>query len=413
MHTPVTANDIRLIPYSPAYERDELEIRVQVHGNGAVAIPLALDGEPLTTLYATVQDGEYTLLTFRLPLAGRAGQHTLQVGEASVPLTVLGEDPLPLLDGGMLMLGPPNDRDGCDFYREASKAYTDEDWKQYIIHMAKLGMSCIIVMVSHQYLTLERREITAHYPSALYPHSDVAANDPLAAVLQAAGENGMQVFLGLGNMYGHNATPVEAQEIYERYHTYPAFYGWYLAEEFGMNAEDLPRWERYKEIVPTLRKLAPAMPVLVSPYCAPCKEFGEYLKTDADVDIIMPQDQCRSSWAPLTFSEKLFRDLENVCRAAGKHAWANCEAFDWIGNLQATSFNGQGKYLTALYLGGGIEGRNGFDKQLRTVRPYVEKISTFMLNGFFAPPAVKPICGGAAALKQYLDYIAYREKIMK
>lgn len=413
MRTPITENDVRLIPYSPAYERDELEIRVQVRGDGAVEVPLALDGEPIATLCETVQEGEYALLTYRLPLSGRAGIHTLQVGEAAVPLTVRGEEPLPLLDGGLLMLGPPNDRDGCDFYREASKSYTDEQWKRYIIEMSKIGMSCIVVMVSHQYLTLEHRDLAAHYPSKLYPKSDLAAEDALAAVLQAAGECGMQVFLGLGNMYGHRATPADAEEIFERYHTYPAFYGWYLAEEFGMNKEDLHRWERYKEIIPTLRRLAPAMPVLVSPYCSPCEEFGEYLKTDADVDIIMPQDQCRSSWASLQFSETLFRNLERMCRAAGKHAWANCESFDWIGNLQATSFNGQGKYLTALYLGGGIEGPNGFDKQLRTVRPFVEKISTFMLNGFFAPPALKPLCGGAAALKQYLDYVAYRERVMK
>jgi len=114
----------------------------------------------------------------------------------------------------------------------------------------------------------------------------------------------------------------------------------------------------------------------------------------------------------LEASEKLFRDLQAVCRAAGKHAWANCESFDWIGNLQAKNFNGEGKYLTARYLGGGMVGKKGFDKQLRTVRPFVEKISTFMLNGFFAPPSIKPICGGAPALKQYLDYCAYREQVM-
>lgn len=415
MRHPITENDVRLIPYSPAYERDALEIRVQVRGtaDGQTVVPLMLDGEPLATLQGTVTQGEYSLLTYRLPLTGRAGYHTLHVGEADVPLTVLGEDPLPLLDGGMLMLGPPNDRDGCDFYREASKSYTDAQWKQYVTEMAKIGMSCIVVMVSHQYLTLEHRDIAAHYPSKLYPKSDLAAEDALAAVLQAAGECGMQVFLGLGNMYGHRATEKDAEELFARYRNYPAFYGWYLAEEFGMNKEDLHRWERYKEIIPTLRRLSPAMPVLVSPYCSPCEEFGEYLKTDADVDIIMPQDQCGSSWASLTAIEKQFRDLQKVCRAAGKHAWANCESFDWIGNLQATSFNGQGKYLTARYLGGGIEGPNGFDKQLRTVRPFVEKISTFMLNGFFAPPALKPICGGAPALKQYLDYRAYREKVMK
>lgn len=415
MFRPIAQNDVRLIPYSPAYERDELEIRVQVQGtaDGTANIPLLLDGKPLASLEGTVTDGEYTLLTYRLPLAGRAGIHTLTVGEAQVPLTVLGEEPLPLLDGGMLMLGPPNDRDGTDFFRDAVKSYTDTEWKRYVNEMGRIGMTSFIVMVSHQYLTLEKRDLAAHYPSKLYPKSDIAAEDPLAAILESAEESGMYVFLGLGNMYGHNATPADAEELFERYHKYTSFYGWYLAEEFGMNKEDLHRWERYKEIIPTLRKLAPAMPVLVSPYCTPCDEFGEYLKTDADVDIIMPQDQCCSSFTPLKTSEKLFRDLQRVCRAAGKHAWANCESFDWIGNLQAKNFNGEGKYLTARYLGGGMEGPNGFDRQLRTVRPFVEKISTFMLIGFFAPPSVLPICGGAAALKQYMDYVAYREKIMK
>jgi len=123
MRTPITENDVRLIPYSPAYERDDLEIRVQVRGtaHGHAEVPLLLDGEPLATVAGEVTPDGYTLLTYRLPLCGRAGIHTLTVGETEVPLTVLGEEPLPLLDGGMLTLGSPNDRYGCDFSREGLK----------------------------------------------------------------------------------------------------------------------------------------------------------------------------------------------------------------------------------------------------------------------------------------------------
>ena len=55
-------------------------------------------------------------------------------------------------------------------------------------------------------------------------------------------------------------------------------------------------------------------------------------------------------------------------------------------------------------------GEQGFDRQIKAAEPYVEKIMTFMLSGFFCPPDFTPVPGGQAAIDQYNAYVDYMKK---
>jgi len=418
-------HDIRLIPYSPAYERDELEVRVQVYnsgGDGSTDVVFMLDGEAFDKVNITVASGSYGLAKTFIALKDRAGEHTVSVkltnygdavcisSSAEMPITVYKE-PKPILDGGFIMLGPPNDRTVCDTYRDSVKSFTDDDWRRYVTEMKAIGQNCIMVMVAHQYLNIKTADVKAHYDSKLYPKSDIAADDPIAAILDEAGKNGQQVFIGVGNMYGYIGKPEDVEELFERYRGYKAFYGWYLALEFSMNfrsEKDEEKWNRYIPIVEKMRELSPVKPILTSPFAMPNEKFGEYLINEPYIDIMMPQDWVGQCAFTLEESVEMHRLLAPMCKAAKKHFWANCESFNWLYDENDKNK----KYLVPRHLGGGISGPEGFDKQIDIAFPYVEKIMTFMLNGFFTPPGFEPLCGGQAAVEQYNDYIEYMNKFI-
>ena len=76
-------------------------------------------------------------------------------GLVTLPLHVK-KQPKTLIEGGFIMIGPPNDRVCCDTFREALKSFTDDDWRRYISEMHKIGQDCIIIMVAHQYLEIQK-----------------------------------------------------------------------------------------------------------------------------------------------------------------------------------------------------------------------------------------------------------------
>ena len=418
--------DLRMIPYSPACESDELEIRAQAYnagGDGEVTFVFLLDGKELGRETVAAKGGAYAFARQYLLLAGKCGEHTVTVklegdadfknDTASLPLTVRAEQKI-LLDGGFIMLGPPNDRDACDTFRDALKQFTEDDWRRYISEMHKIGQDCIIIMVCHQFLTLKNRDIAAHYPSALYPKSDIASNDPIAAILEEAQKNGQQVFVGVGNNYGYTGTPDDICELFERYKAYSSFYGWYLALELPMNLsteKGIAMWQRYDELYDTIRALSPAKPILSSPYGMPSEMFGDYLVTEKNIDIMMPQDWAGQLQFTIEESEQMHRLLAPMCRRAHKHFWANCESFNFTdtedGQYLHLAWNTPKRYLVPRFRGGGMVGPEGFDKQMAVARPHVEKIMNFMLTGFFTPTGFTPVCGGEASVRQYEDYVAY------
>ena len=136
-------------------ESDELEIRVQVYNQADVEdtaeLIVLFDGEEIRSETLSVLPQSYGLSVCKLSMRGKAGKHEISVNGETVELEVVEKAPT-LLNGGFIMFGPPNDRDGCDPFRDDLKKMTDADWEKYVDEMHKMGADCIIITASAQYL---------------------------------------------------------------------------------------------------------------------------------------------------------------------------------------------------------------------------------------------------------------------
>lgn len=415
--------DVRFLPDSPAQEKDRLEMRTQIFNDGVtgrVKVSYIWDQVCVGTEELMIEGGNCGLSRCFLELKGKTGIHSVKVQITTDEGEVVYDDKEftfevreksePILDGGFVMLGPPNDRVCLDLFRDDLKKFTDKDWQHYISEVYNIGMEYIIINVSHQYLEIEKENLVAHYESKIYPKSDICSEDPIAAILEEAEKNGQKVFLGVGNNYAYIGTREELEEVYDRYCSYKAFYGWYLAGELSMDIQDdgsLSNWERFERMSQYAYELCPVKPILISPYGMPSEKYLDLLSQAEHIDIMMPQDWIGQCGFTFEESKVMHEKLYEICKASGKHFWANCESFNFTDEKEGN------RYLVPRFRGGGMMGEEGFDRQLELVRPYSEKIMTFMLSGFFLPENFSPECGGELARKQYCDYVHYRNQILE
>ena len=273
--------DACLLPYSPISENDRLEIRAQVFNSdtyGEVKVNFYFDTECIGCKIIGIDENSYGFANLFTDVKGKTGKHNITVlieaingnvlnSKVELPLEILAVKN-PTLDGGFVMLGPPNDRMPCDTYRKELKSFTDDDWKLFSFKMFEMGADCIIINVAHQYLTLKNKELTAHYPSELLPKSDIAAEDPISAILSVAEKEDKKVFIGVGNQFGHKGTKEEISELYQRYKHFTSFYGWYFATELRMDISDeveFQKWNLYNYLYDAAHELCPVKPILISP----------------------------------------------------------------------------------------------------------------------------------------------------
>lgn len=399
--------DIRLIPFSPVSENDILEIRVQGFNDGdcgETEVIFRIDDEVVSTQKIRVESQKYGFASCRVPMKDRCGNHKVYINGQSVDLDVLKEAK-PKLDGGFAMIGPPNDRVPVNALREDLKSFTDDDWGRYIDGLTEIGCKCIIFHNCQEYLLYNNfnpdpKDLRAHYNSKMYPKSDIKSDDPIGVVLKKAEEHGIQVFISVGNCFGHMAGSDDFYEMFELFGKYKSFYGWYLSNELDMKNFDMDGWEILRRQAKTIREISPVKPILVSPYEFPGEEVIEYMKTKDVFDIMMPQDCVGQGRLNLSQSDNMYKILSDVCAEIKKHLWANCEAFDFLDGV-----------LVPRFKNGGMDGEIGFVQQIQTVRPYVEKIMNFAYTGFFTPSGFVPKVGGDAAVKQFEDYKKYMESL--
>lgn len=418
--------DIAFIPFMPATTKDNVELRIQLKTTkpGALLDAIVLvDGKEIHSVKKQPVENFYFFNNFSYY---KEGAHSLCVrfresGQDGFEETNLSFDiekeRKPLLSGGFIMLGPPNDRMPCSTFTKSTKQMSEKDWERYINEMAKLGIKCIIITVTVQLHTMDG-ENTAHYDSKLYPRSDISAKDPIRAILRSAEANGQHVFIGLGHTYCGalpNTTDV-MDELHALYGDSPAFYGWYESEEVNMRQYNDKLWERWQTLRNHALSLSPVKPFFVSPYADGENNYDktgsihpEFLRRleagDASFDIIAPQDMVGHTieGGRLTVKEsgEMYRHLAKSCKIAQKHLWANCEAFDFNDDFQ----------LVPRFNGGGMNGENGYIQQIEAVHPYAEKIATFMLNGFFSPKGFEPVIGGERAIEQCEYYRSYKNSL--
>jgi uncharacterized protein DUF4434 len=435
--------DIKTIPSGEVFENDRLEIRFQVRNlsdqkrNIKVKLYLdeIVDEQLINEQLITAEANKFGFGNHFYNTKGNCGDHQIKVVlEFDDERLILNENIkiLPyrdnVLNGGFIMIGPPNDRIPCDTFRSDVKSLTDKQWQEQVDSWNEIGLKTLIITAAYQPISIASEELQAHYPSKLMPKTyDLAADDPFKAILSAAEKNGQQVFIGLGHFKEFERIDEMIAEIYEYYKGFKSFYGWYASYEASQAWSYWGTIGNYwKKIKNKIAQLCPVMPVLASPWPGTSTSFSynkdqpslkginpgleNFLLENPDcINIMMPQDGigARCSWDGQNIhvvqlvedSERRFAVLKEICDQTSIHLWANCESFDF-GEVEGSDV----LQILPRYVDGGI---SGFMKQLMAVRPYTERVLTFCLTGFWAKPGLLPEIGGKLAVKQRQDYCAY------
>lgn len=290
------------------------------------------------------------------------------------------------------------------------KRLAHDDWKDQVRSMGEAGIKTVLIQnvfdsaayAGRHEMSVDDYRGTPLYPSELYPNRyPLASEDPILAILEAADECGMTVFLGVGlfawfdfssdSLAWHKRV---TRELYDRYGGHPSLYGWYISEEmFGSlydEWDDLPN-EAYRSIVgffreysAFVRELGPTKPVALAPnnirFHEFAREWGEIL---ANVDILIPFAFARDP------ENMNIRQIQEICDRSGTHFWVDMEMF-------------------AFPLDDGLKPKT-IDQLLAEIRTYddVEQIFGYQFTGIMNFPASPHDLGGDAAKRLYSDYLAH------
>ncbi len=290
------------------------------------------------------------------------------------------------------------------------KKLTDEDWKKQIYSMNEVGIKGIIIQnVFHcdEYAGKHSMSVKDYKGLALYPSGlfgeryPIAARDPVEAILSAADECEMSVFMGVGSFAWFDFSPEALEwhknvtnELFELYGTHKSLYGWYVsAEIFGALYYDYPHVEneKYKEIVTFFQeykafvdKLTPTKPIAFAPNNIRFQEFEkEWKEILPNVDILLPFAFARDP-------ENLnIKEIADICEACCTHFWVDMEMFAWP-------------------IDNGLLPKS-IEELIGEIRFYddVEQIYGYQFTGIMNPPDNQYNLGGERAKELYKRYMEY------
>lgn len=234
-------------------------------------------------------------------------------------------------------------------YQDVRNRYTNpagvdmtspELWAAKVAEMSSMGMEYLIFMAV-------ANDGLAFYPSRLMPHHYPAGRkSPVEAIMDAAAECGMKVFMSTGwaeNQDDNLRIPRIKQrqmdmmvELAELFGTHEAFYGWYLPVEdcLGPVLTDYAV-EAVNALTERARQLTPKAKILISPYGIFNSDFSHpnYARqiSRLKVDIIAYQDEvgCVRERFPLPRLRENWRRLAAIHSSLPIEMWANCENFTW------------------------------------------------------------------------------------
>lgn len=213
-------------------------------------------------------------------------------------------------------------------------------WETKVAEMKKMGMEYLIFMSVAD-------ECKSYYPSKLMEwHYPSDRKSPVDAIMDAAAEHGMKVFMSTGwakdqddnlrdpAIKGRQLQMME--ELAGLYKDHPAFHGWYLPVEdcLGPVLTDYAV-EAVNALTARARELTPEARTLISPYGIFNSDFHnpryEEQLSRLHVDIIAYQDEigCVRERYPLTNLRANWKKLREIHDRTGVEMWANCETFAW------------------------------------------------------------------------------------
>ena len=312
-----------------------------------------------------------------------------------------------LLDGSWTSIYFWSDEEAKHF-GSGLKQMTDNDWKQHIYDMHEIGITSVVIQnvfdsasyVCQHQMTLESYNGSSLYPSELYSRrAQMAAFDPLEAILAAADECGMAVFPGVGLFAWFDFSRESlkwhievSKELYRKYGHHPSFYGWYISEEiFGslyfeydpvpdQNYKDIEAF--FEEYSAFIHELTPTKPIALAPNNINMHLYKEQWATILkNIDILIPFGFARS--------HNNIQDILEMCSLSGTHLWVDMELFEFpiVDGLVPKSF----------------------DEIISEMKNYdaLEQIFGFQFTGLMNAPGKSFNMGGAATETLYAEYKKY------
>lgn len=235
------------------------------------------------------------------------------------------------------------------------KKMTDDQWAEMVRSMHKIQMNTIVIQevfrneeyVGKHKTTVDTYKGTAFYPSKLYvDRMDIAAHDPIEAILEQADKLQMNVFLGVGMFAWFDFTKESllwhkniAKELWDKYGHHPSFYGFYVSEESGGSLDNWEqtgegRLKRKQEIVNFFQEfslfchdLAPDKPIMLATNSMGVPDGTDtYPALLQNLDILCPFGFARMPEGDLTGKEAADM-LQALCDRYGSHLWFDLETF--------------------------------------------------------------------------------------
>lgn len=282
-------------------------------------------------------------------------------------------------------------------------------WEAKVREMSEMGIEYLVIMEV-------ANEGKAFYPSEwMGLQYDPSRKSPVEAILDAAAECGVKVFLSTGWAQNQDDN-LQIPEIKNRqlrimeeigclYKDKTAFYGWYLPVEDCINPI-FPKHavDAVNALVGRAHKLTPGKKTLISPYGLGLSDFDnpEYERTlsELKVDIIAYQDEvgCVREPTPLPELRRNWKRLREVHDHIGIEMWANCETFTWE--------NGTNDRTSALIP---ADYQRLLAQQVAASMAGADRIISFMFHGIIENPASSFRLGQPHGSNQaYGDYMAWK-----
>lgn len=288
------------------------------------------------------------------------------------------------------------------YWNDTCKEFTDEQWKEKVREIAACGMKYIVLM--NTAIVRENNQY-AYFETDIFPFSDIAAKDPIGALLSVADEVGIKVFISCG-FYGSWRRPADnisspevsartykaMKQLFCKYGGHTSFYGWYLPDETCIIGHFAAGFIAYvNRIAAFSDQISPGMKILIAPYgtklAVTDRKFVSQLK-EMNADFIAYQDEVGVKKSTVKQTARYFSKLRKAHDKAGKSAlWADIELFDFEGFV----------YKSALI----PASSDRIEKQIESVSPYVDEILCYQYIGILNQENSKAFCGHPLSVRLY------------
>ena len=455
---------LSLIPPSPVTDKIDLEIRAAVRNPNprqeSFQVSVYLDVTLLHREEFDVPGGGVRGISLRRATAGLAGTHELLLEVTGAAGTWRCHQPLEVrpsatrstrtIGGAWLGFVHWSEAEGAH-WNDCLRTFTDDDWRETVRGMHRLGMNVIIVQetwrnpiwygIDYHTMTAENYRQTyagrAFYPSRLWPaRMDLPSPDPVEAILSEAVRLGMHVMLALG-MYAHfDYTPGSLAwhknvltELWELYGHHPSLYGWYISEELNgrIKPHEIRYWDRtdefrdevlafFRELSALRNQLAPHTPIMLAPDSYHHNEAMDVWPQLAQhCDIFCVQGYQRIVTDDMPIDENI-RRMQSICDTAGSHLWMDMEAFGFEHpdkpGPQREEYShqlpdGTDEFVHVPLVPQDIE---LLAAELGRFHQF-EFVCTYQYPGIFCAPDAAKAPGGPAAVRLFQEYERYLQQM--